>query len=351
MRIQLFLLLAAGLVLVPCAAAGPGTPEPGLVGFHPEPLSLLRDQQKADLGVTGDHGVVVAAVLQGGPADKAGLRLGDRLLRVGRHEVPDLFARKRGEANHLWRVAMRFLLGSARVGEPLPVVIERDGIEKTITINAVPEAEIHRLQADEEARVPPPLATAGPAAPYSIDFQGLAPDAKLPPDFYPYEGRWRLLHEGEGQNVVLCQNRMVLPWAVVLIAGKGRCYKDAKVSVRFRPMAGVVDASGGIIFRAQDERNYYVVRPNGLEPNYRIYIVKDGVRSQLATVDVTPPKRNTWHVFEVTFTGPKFRATLDGENLVVATDETFTSGWCGLWTKADSVTHFDDLEVVPEGGK
>jgi hypothetical protein len=229
------------------------------------------------------------------------------------------------------------------------VTIERDGVEKTITIMPVSEAEIHRLQADEEARPLPLLAEAGPAQPYAADFQGFAENAKLPPDFYPFEGHWRLLHEGEGTNTVLCQSRMVLPWAVVLIAGKGRCYRNAKVSVKFRPVAGVVDESGGIIFRAQDPHNYYVVRPNGLEPNYRIYIVKDGVRSQLASVKVTSPERNTWHVFEVAFTGPKFRATLDGKDMVVATDETFKSGWCGLWTKADSVTHFDDLEVVPEG--
>jgi hypothetical protein len=52
-------------------------------------------------------------------------------------------------------------------------------------------------------------------------------------------------------------------------------------------------------------------------------------------------------VIEVEFRGDTFRATLDGRDAVEARDATFSSGWCGLWTKADSVTLFDDLRVVP----
>ena len=140
-----------------------------------------------------------------------------------------------------------------------------------------------------------------------------------------------------------------MPPSCLLIAGKGRCYRDGTASVRFLPVSGVTDASAGIIFRAQDPLNYYVARPNALEDNFRIYIVKDGIRTELGSVTVTPPPKNTWHTFEVTFHGPTFRATLDGKDLVEARDETFTSGWCGLWTKADSVTLFDDLKVTPAG--
>jgi len=211
----------------------------------------------------------------------------------------------------------------------------------------VSAGDSHGIQADEAEKPLPSLAEAGPPQPYKLDFSGLAADALLPAVCFPYEGRWRVVRDAEGPNVALRQDRMILPWAVMLVAGKGRALTDGKATVRFLPVSGVVDASGGIIFRAQDPRNYYVVRPNALEDNYRLYIMKDGVRTQLSTVTVTPPKKGTWHVFEVTFRGPHFRATLDGKDLVEATDETFKSGWCGLWTKADSVTLFDDLEVVP----
>jgi len=342
----LILLLAAAPVTI--AAPGPAAPEQGYVGFHAEPIANLSDQQKADLKVAEDHGVVVAAVIAKGPGARAGLEIGDRLLRFGSYDVPDLFHND-PEPHHLWRVAMRMMMDNVHVGVPVEVVVERDGVRKTFTVTPVSAKEMHRLQLDEAARELPALADAGAPASFTVDFQGLAADALLPPQFHPHEGNWRVVAEGGDGNMVLRQDRMTLPWAVLLVAGKGRCYTDGTASVRFQPVSGVVDASAGIIFRAQDARNYYVVRPNALEDNFRIYIVKDGVRTQLATVTVTPPETKKWHTLEVTFTGPSFRATVDGKDVVEARDETFASGWCGLWTKADSVTLFDDLKVVPRG--
>jgi hypothetical protein len=334
--------------LLPSTPAVAGPPAaPGLVGFHVEPLAVLSAEQKAELGVAGDHGVHVAAIVANGPAARAGLETGDRLCRFAEYEVPDLRS-DADEARHLWRVAIRMMMGNARAGEPIPVVVERGGAQRTLTLTPVTAAEMHRLQADEVAADLPALAEAGPAAPLAVDFQGLGADALLPPGFCPYEGCWRVVREAEGTDAALRQDRMILPWAVLLVAGRGRCYTDAAASVRFLPVSGVVDASGGIIFRAQDPLNYYLVRPNALEDNFRLYRMKDGVRTQLATVTVTPPEKHTWHVIEVTFRGPSFRATLDGKDLVEARDGTFASGWCGLWTKADSVTLFDDLKVVPE---
>lgn len=339
---------ALALALLAALAAADPAPaaEPGFVGFHVEPLAVLSARQKADLRVTGDRGVVVAAIIEKGPAEAAGLGIGDRLLRFGGNDVPDL-VKAEEEARHLWRVAIRMMLTNARAGEAIPVVVEREGARRTLTLVAVSAAEMHRLQADEAWTDLPPLAAAGSPEPLRIDFQGLAADALLPEGFHPYEGRWRVLRDSEGA-AVLRQDRMILPWAVMLAAGKGRCYADAKATVRFMPLAGIADASGGIVFRAQDPLNYYLVRPNALEDNFRIYVMKDGVRTQLATLQVTPPEMNRWHVIEVEFKGPVFRATLDGKDAVEARDGSFASGWCGLWTKADSVTLFDDLKVVPE---
>jgi hypothetical protein len=334
-------------LLAALAAADPApASEPGLVGFHVEPLAVLSARQKADLGVTGDRGVVVAAIVEKGPAEKAGLRVGDRLLRFGPNDVPDL-VKGEDEARHLWRVAIRMMLTNARAGELIPVVVDRMGEKRTLTLAAVSAEEMHRLQSDEAWKDLPPLAQAGSPEPLLIDFQGVAADALLPKGLHPYEGRWRVLKDPEGA-AVLRQDRMILPWAVLLVAGKGRCYADGKATVRFMPLAGIADASGGIVFRAQDALNYYLARPNALEDNFRIYVMKDGVRTQLATLKVTPPEPGTWHVIEVEFKGPVLRATLDGKDVVEARDETFLSGWCGLWTKADSVSLFDDLRVVPE---
>lgn len=335
------------LLLLSAAGAAPGSPsDRGFAGFHVEPLAVLSAQQKADLKVTGDHGVVVACIVAQGPAARAGLEIGDRLLGFGPYEVPDLVTTAE-ETRHLWRVAIRMMMDNVRAGVPLDLVVERNGARKTLTLTPVGAEDLHRLQADEAARDLPPLSGAGPAEPLAIGFEDLAAGALLPDGFFPCEGRWRAIKEPESASGVLRQDRMVLPWAVLLVAGKGRAYKDGKASVRFMPVSGVADASGGILFRAQDPMNYYLARPNALEDNFRLYVVKDGVRKELASIQVTPPARNTWHVIEVEFKGATLRATLDGKDAIEAHDETFASGWCGLWTKADSVSLFDDLKVAP----
>jgi hypothetical protein len=48
----------------------------------------------------------------------------------------------------------------------------------------------------------------------------------------------------------------------------------------------------------------------------------------------------------VQFLGSRFSVLFDGTKLYDVEDSTFTeAGHVGLWTKADSVTQFDDFEV------
>ena len=123
-------------------------------------------------------------------------------------------------------------------------------------------------------------------------------------------------------------------------------FSDVDVSVRFRPISGKEDASGGIIFRAKDGRNYILVRANALENNFRLYTLVNGKRSTIASARVTEPSLGAWHSIRVVALGPKIQAYLNGTLLLDHSDKTFTDGWLGLWTKADSVTEFADLEVT-----
>jgi hypothetical protein len=52
---------------------------------------------------------------------------------------------------------------------------------------------------------------------------------------------------------------------------------------------------------------------------------------------------NTWHSLRVDFKANRFRASFNDNRLLVE-DSTFTdAGMVGLWTKADSVTLFDQM--------
>jgi hypothetical protein len=154
-------------------------------------------------------------------------------------------------------------------------------------------------------------------------------------------GKWE--RRKSGTSTVLAQTAETSPWAVAIL--EDLKFSDVDVTVRFRPVSGKDDASGGIIFRAKDARNYFVVRANGLEDNFRLYTMKDGSRKQLATAKVDPPKLGEWHTLRVVAKGSKIQAYLNGKLQIDHEDKTYADGYVGLWTKADSVTEFDDLEA------
>jgi Domain of Unknown Function (DUF1080) len=128
----------------------------------------------------------------------------------------------------------------------------------------------------------------------------------------------------------------------VIVAPPGP-YTDVDVSMKFKPISGREDASGGIVFRFNDGK-YYVVRANALEDNFRLYYYDRG-RRQLASARVKAPALGQWHTVRVVALGDHMQAWLDGTFYLDHHDSRFKSGRVGLWTKADSITAFDDLTI------
>jgi hypothetical protein len=128
----------------------------------------------------------------------------------------------------------------------------------------------------------------------------------------------------------------------VVVAPPGP-FTDIDVTVKFKPISGREDASGGIVFRFADGK-YYVVRANALEDNFRHYSYDRG-RHQLASARVKAPALGQWHTIRVVAVGDRMQAWLDGQPYLDHRDARFKSGRVGLWTKADSVTAFDDLTI------
>jgi 3-keto-disaccharide hydrolase len=119
--------------------------------------------------------------------------------------------------------------------------------------------------------------------------------------------------------------------------------KDGVVEVKFKPLAGKEDQAGGVLWRAKDVNNYYVARANALEDNVTIYHIINGRRTEKKRTSMKVAS-NQWHTFRVEFQGSHFTVTLDGKKALDWDDETFkNAGKVGVWTKADSVTLFDDF--------
>ncbi len=124
-------------------------------------------------------------------------------------------------------------------------------------------------------------------------------------------------------------------------------FRDLDISVWVRAVGGREDQGGGPVWRARGADNYYVVRWNPLEDNFRLYYVKDGKRRMLASARVKVPARG-WHRIRVVHRGREIRCSFDGQELIRVTDATFFQpGQVGLWSKADATTAFDGLEVKP----
>ncbi len=132
--------------------------------------------------------------------------------------------------------------------------------------------------------------------------------------------------------------------------------KDGFAAVKFKAVSGREDQAGGIVFRFLDGNNYYVVRGNALEDNVVLYKTVGGKRSSLPVkgrmfgygVDTKVPK-GKWNSLRVEFRGNLLTVIFNGRRLFEVEDDTFKApGAIGVWTKADSVTLFDDFTFGPK---
>jgi hypothetical protein len=139
---------------------------------------------------------------------------------------------------------------------------------------------------------------------------------------------------------VLRQNGVgAFPWCV----RRGTSIEDGFVEVRFKALAGSEDQAGGVVWRWKDGDNYYVARANALENNVSLYYTQNGRRITIKYVDA-PVAAKAWHTLRVEFSGSRISVALNGKTYIDLQDEHIKgAGAVGLWTKADSVTAFDDF--------
>jgi len=144
-------------------------------------------------------------------------------------------------------------------------------------------------------------------------------------------------------NVLKQSGKAPFPWCV----REGTSLADGAIEVKFKPLQGREDQAGGLVWRWKDGDTYYVARANALENNVSLYYVLRGNRITLKYVDAPVPG-NVWHTLRVEFRGARVRVLLDGKPYIELEDNHITGpGAVGVWTKADSVTVFDDFTYLP----
>lgn len=190
----------------------------------------------------------------------------------------------------------------------------------------------------------------GLASAASVNFDDL-PAGAPPPGWLPTktgkgDPKWEVVADNSAPsqpNVLRQSGQATFP---VCIKEDTRL-KDGFVEVKFKPVAGKKDQAGGVIWRCLDADNYYIARANALEDNVTIYHTIKGRRVAFKNVDhkVAP---GVWHTLRVDFQGNQFTVTFDGQKVIEAADDSFPdAGKVGVWTKADSLTLFDDFAYGP----
>jgi 3-keto-disaccharide hydrolase len=140
-------------------------------------------------------------------------------------------------------------------------------------------------------------------------------------------------------NVLKQSGSGTFPWCVKTDTS----IENGSVEVKFKAISGREDAAGGIVWRWKDRDNYYVARANALENNVSLYHTTNGRRNTIKYVNAPVPK-NRWHTLRVDFAGTSIRVELDGQVYIEEQDDHIRgAGAVGVWTKADSVTAFDDF--------
>jgi hypothetical protein len=154
--------------------------------------------------------------------------------------------------------------------------------------------------------------------------------------------QWSIEADGSAPsppNVLKQAGTATFPWCVKDDAVAA----DGAVEVKFKPIGGKEDQAGGVVWRWKDGENYYVARANALENNVSLYYTVDGSRKTIEYKDA-PVAPNTWHTLRVVYKADLIQLSLDGKVYITAKDRHIVgAGKAGVWTKADSVTLFDDF--------
>jgi hypothetical protein len=199
-----------------------------------------------------------------------------------------------------------------------------------------------------------PLAAAAQEAPTNVDIAKM-PIGGLPSDFATGRtgqgapAQWSVVLDASanGGHAIAQTSQDQTDHRFPLAIYQPVSAKNVEVTMRFKPVSGKIDQAGGIALRLATPDDYYVVRANALEDNVRFYRVLKGKREQIAGANVKVAK-NQWHTLTLKALDDRFTVAFDGKELYSATDRTFGEpGRTALWTKADSVTHFDRFEIKP----
>jgi hypothetical protein len=221
----------------------------------------------------------------------------------------------------------------------------------TATTSTKPSGAPHPPQPVETRTVPSDAATAQRAWSWNFD----ADTAGAAPSRFSFgrtgngrQGVWTVRAEAtapSAPNALAQQDADSTNFRFPIAVAAEPRLKDVRVSVKCRLVAGNVDRACGLVARYQSQNDYLITRANALENNVRLYTVIEGKRRELASFD-TEVSTGAWHDYSFELRGDQLQVFWNGKRVIDHRDGALLQpGLVGVWTKADSLTYFDDLSA------
>jgi hypothetical protein len=242
-------------------------------------------------------------------------------------------------------------IGRLRSGPERPPQLDVCRPREGARVAAVAAALLTLWSVTAPAQAPPP------PRPVTFNFDGSP--VRPPPDGFTFartghgrEGHWevRAAPDAPSQPRVLVQlDTDATDDRFPVAVADAPALKDLRVSVRCKPVSGVLEQVCGLVWRYRDVNNYYVARASALAEDIRVFVVKDGQRRQIGRSSISVWS-GLWHAFAVEARGEKFSVLFHGTRVLDVQDATFRDpGRAGVWTRSDSLTYFDTLTIEPLG--
>jgi hypothetical protein len=170
----------------------------------------------------------------------------------------------------------------------------------------------------------------------------------VPRGFEAYSGQWKVKADptAPSQPNVLAQEATHETWPGIVV--KESNYGDLWAEVKFKTISGQEDQAAGIIFRYQDKGNFYLLRANADEDNVELFQFVHGIRMSIKGQNIKVP-HGAWQALGVEVVGSSITCFFNGQELFTVKHDRYQNGKVGLWTKADSVTYFDNFLVQSHG--
>ncbi len=150
---------------------------------------------------------------------------------------------------------------------------------------------------------------------------------------------------GQRRYMELLDNMEAYYYFPMIIARRSNI-SGGSVEVSVKAVSGIIDQAGGLAFAIRDWANYFVFRVNALENNAMLFEFHNNKRVQRAGADL-PVRAGTWYRLRIVTDDGVFRAFVDERQVLEYVTEKDPAGYIGLWTKADSVSHFKNLLITP----